>query len=573
MGATINWENFAYLWTFDPGKPLLFSTLPFLVWFMLFYGGYLLLLRQFYWRLAYTLVFSWFFYYKSSGWYLLLIMTTTLLDFGLAHLIHLAQRKGWRLLLLWISLALNLGILGYFKYANFFMSSAAYWLEQPLPLLKLILPAGISFFTFQSMSYSIDVYRRQIEPLSARVHNWRSLGAALLEYAFFVSFFPQLVAGPIVRASEFLPQIKRELNLSNPLMGRALLLMMSGLIKKTVISDYISTNFVDRVFENPALFSGLENLLGAYGYAIQIYCDFSGYSDMAIGLALLLGFRLPDNFHTPYRAATLQEFWRRWHISLSSWLRDYLYVSLGGNRHGQLRTYANLLITMLLGGLWHGASWVFLLWGGLHGLGLAIDRLLSSAGRRWGRPVVRSYLLLLMIQLVLQTLWWQQQEVGTIAFVAYQSMTLANILVGSVALMLLLSALVLEISTGSTWWSRTVSIGFTFHFVTFGWIFFRAGALNNPHPPLETIDALMVQLTTAFHPELWSQLWASYPQVLGLIALGFVLHYLPDAWYNTFDGWYLRSPVLLQSLVLAGAIWLVIQMASSKVVPFIYFQF
>lgn len=227
----------------------------------------------------------------------------------------------------------------------------------------IILPVGISFYTFQTLSYTIDVYRKELEPTKS-----------FIDFLFFVSFFPQLVAGPIVRASDFIPQIYQKLNLTKEDFNKALFLIIGGLIKKAVISDYISVNFVDRVFDAPNSYSAFENLMASYGYAIQIYCDFSGYSDMAIGLALLMGFALPPNFLTPYKSASVTEFWRRWHISLSSWLRDYLYISMGGNRKGKTRTYFNLFMTMFLGGLWHGANWKFVFWGVLHGLALAFER-------------------------------------------------------------------------------------------------------------------------------------------------------------------------------------------------------
>ena len=243
----------------------------------------------------------------------------------------------------------------------------AQWAEKPFTPFDIILPVGISFFTFQSLSYTLDLYRNRIRPVER-----------LVDYVFYVSFFPQLVAGPIVRARDFLPQIFRADFVSRAMIGEGLFLIISGLFKKAVISDYISINYVDRIFDNPLLYSGIENLLGVYGYALQIYCDFSGYSDMAIGIALLLGFRFNINFDSPYKSATITEFWRRWHISLSSWLRDYLYISLGGNRKGKLRTYVNLMLTMLLGGLWHGAALQFVLWGALHGVSLAIHKAMMA---------------------------------------------------------------------------------------------------------------------------------------------------------------------------------------------------
>jgi alginate O-acetyltransferase complex protein AlgI len=226
---------------------------------------------------------------------------------------------------------------------------------------------GVSFFTFQSLSYTLDVYRRHLKPLDKPI-----------DYAFFVSFFPQLVAGPIVRASDFIAQINKPTIVTKEMIGRGMFLICIGLIKKAIIADYISINYVDRIFDNPTLYSGFENLIGVYGYALQIYCDFSGYSDMAIGIALLVGYHFNINFDSPYQSINITEFWRRWHISLSSWLRDYLYISLGGNRKGTFRTYINLFLTMLLGGLWHGAAIRFVIWGALHGLALIIHKLFMS---------------------------------------------------------------------------------------------------------------------------------------------------------------------------------------------------
>jgi D-alanyl-lipoteichoic acid acyltransferase DltB (MBOAT superfamily) len=261
----------------------------------------------------------------------------------------------------------NLVLLGYFKYTNFFIDNTNLIFDRNFELQEIILPVGISFYTFQTLSYTIDVYRKQLEPTKS-----------FIDFLFFVSFFPQLVAGPIVRASDFIPQIYKRLNLTKEEFNAALFLIVGGLLKKAVISDYISINFVDRVFDAPSSYTSFENLMASYGYAIQIYCDFSGYSDMAIGLALLMGFWLPPNFRTPYQSASITEFWRRWHISLSTWLRDYLYISLGGNRNGKFRTYINLFLTMLLGGLWHGASWKFVFWGTLHGLAIAFERFFGN---------------------------------------------------------------------------------------------------------------------------------------------------------------------------------------------------
>ncbi|HNM28045.1 MAG TPA: MBOAT family O-acyltransferase, partial [Saprospiraceae bacterium] len=333
---------------FETKNPLLFSSGLFLFLFLGFFSLYWLLRRKDGLRLVWVTFFSLYFYYKCAGIFWLLHVVIVVVDFSLALVMERTRQKAGRLALLLVSLAVNLGMLVYFKFNVY----SELWCEltgAEFDPKKVFLPAGISFFTFQSLSYTIDVYRRH---LKAETN--------MLDYAFFVTFFPQMLAGPIVRAADFLPQIRRPLFVSREDFGRAVFLICTGLFKKAVISDYISLNFVDRIFDTPTKYTGLENLFGVYGYAMQIYCDFSGYSDMAIGLALLLGFHFPINFNSPYQSLSVTEFWRRWHISLSTWLRDYLYIPLGGNRKGRIRTYINLMLTMLLGGLWHGAATRFI---------------------------------------------------------------------------------------------------------------------------------------------------------------------------------------------------------------------
>ena len=257
-----------------------------------------------------------------------MLILSSLMDYYFAGRIHRSQHPATRKLFLAISMVTNLGILGYFKYTNFLIDSFNAVLHSNFALQDIFLPVGISFYTFQTMSYTIDVYRREIEPAKS-----------FLDFAFFVCFFPQLVAGPIVRAKDFIPQIYQKIQLTKEETSLALFLIIGGLLKKAVISDYISLNFVDRVFDAPNSYTAIENLMAVYGYTLQIYCDFSGYSDMAIGLALLMGFTLPVNFRTPYQSKNITEFWRRWHISLSTWLKDYLYFSVGGNRRGTFWGY------------------------------------------------------------------------------------------------------------------------------------------------------------------------------------------------------------------------------------------
>jgi len=358
------WQQLIY----NPKEPLLFSSGLFIFLFTGFMYVYFLVYKHHRAKTIFVTLFSLYFYYKSSGIYFLLLILSAVVDFSLANAIFRAEGKSKKKMILIISLALNLGLLAYFKYTNFFYSIICDLTAQSFSPLSIFLPVGISFFTFQSLSYTIDIYRGKLTPLKS-----------FLDYAFFVTFFPQLVAGPIVRAADFIPQIFKPLKITDEMIGRGVFLIASGVIKKVVIADFISANFVDRIFEHPTLYTGLENLFGVYGYALQIYCDFSGYSDMAIGIALLMGFHFKINFDSPYQSKNIAEFWRRWHISLSSWLKDYLYISLGGNRKGRIRTYINLFITMLLGGLWHGAGFRFVLWGAMHGIALAIHKLYLEA--------------------------------------------------------------------------------------------------------------------------------------------------------------------------------------------------
>ena len=358
------WQSILGSLNYDQANPLLFNSTFFLFFFILVLMIYPLVVNRTRIRVWYLLAVSLYFYFKTSGNFVLLLLITALVNFALGAAIHRTESKNGRRAWLGLSLLWNLGTLGYFKYTNFILGTINQLFGGSIPMMDIFLPVGISFFTFQTWSYTLDIYFKKLEPIRS-----------FKDFAFFVSFFPQLVAGPIVRASYFIPQIHKKLELDEETISRALVLIFAGLLKKGVIADYLSVNFVDRIFENPALFSGMENLFGVYAYALQIYCDFSGYSDIAIGVAALMGFSLPINFLSPYRAHSITDFWRRWHISLSTWLRDYIYIPLGGNRKGKSRQYLNLGVTMLLGGLWHGASWNFVFWGGLHGVALIFDKL------------------------------------------------------------------------------------------------------------------------------------------------------------------------------------------------------
>ncbi len=382
---------------------MLFPTLAFAIFFSLVYPlSWLLAGRPRTWRL-FMLLASYIFYGFWDWRFVGLIVLTTLVSAWAARWLAPppgsacqidrsgdatedgrgglpdARSAGRRRVLLAVLLAFDLGILGWFKYYGFLAGSfngLARGLGMParMPLLDILLPVGISFFTFQAISYAVDVYRGQVEP------------AGLLEVAVYLAFFPQLVAGPIVRASEFLPQLQGHRWLSTEDAGRAAWLICGGLFKKVVVANHLATLVVDPVFGAPQRHGAGEIWLAVYAYAVQIYADFSGYTDMAIGIALLLGFRFPLNFDRPYAARSLTDFWRRWHMTLSRWLRDYLYIPLGGSRAGRARTYRNLILTMLLGGLWHGAAATFVAWGLWHGLWLALERAWREA--RAGRPPI-----------------------------------------------------------------------------------------------------------------------------------------------------------------------------------------
>lgn len=414
---TIDWAKILDVLRFDQSSPMIFSSSLFLFCFALFLPLYMLLRRTTTIRIIYVSLFSLFFYYESSGYYVAVLLFAATMDYFIGRALGASEEPRTRKRLVLASIVINLGMLSYFKYFYFLLDLGQTLLSMvglsappaiPLEAHDYIIPAGISFYTFQTLSYTVDIYRREIEPL----RRW-------IDYVFYLSFFPQLVAGPIVRAKDFIPQIYRRPQLLKAEYGEALTLILSGLVKKAIIGDFIGSNLVDQIFAEPSRFTGLENLFAVYGYAMQIYCDFSGYSDMAIGIALLLGFRFNINFDSPYQSGNITEFWRRWHISLSTWLRDYLYIPLGGNRRGKVRTYINLFLTMLLGGLWHGAAMRFILWGAIHGVALALHKLYLT---------------------ITKALGWRRT---------------------------------------TPWrWQRLLGQIITFHLVCFAWIFFRAGTMD-----------------------------------------------------------------------------------------------
>ncbi len=361
---------------------MLFPTTTFAVFFsIVLIASWLLMPRPRAWRLF--MIAASFVFYADWDWkFVLLLAFSIVWNYTVGIAIFRSGPQSTRKGLVTLGVVVDVGLLGYFKYYDFFVSSGHNLLDSvglgfPLGIRSIVLPVGISFFTFMAISYIVDIYRRQLEPVS------------LTKFGAYLSFFPHLVAGPIVRGSELLPQLETPRDPRRVDTARAFYLIGTGLFKKVVIANYLATHIVDPVFGAPVQHSSLETWVAVYGYAVQIYADFSGYTDMAIGLALLLGFKFPQNFDSPYTAVSIQDFWRRWHMTLSRWLRDYVYIPLGGNRKGEPRTYLNLMATMLIGGLWHGAAWSFVIWGGLQGMWLAVGRfrrehgLAEDATRGW----------------------------------------------------------------------------------------------------------------------------------------------------------------------------------------------
>lgn len=514
--------------SFNPDTPFLFTDISFWIFLFVLLAGYSLVSAKPFLRNGYLFLFSLFFYYKAGGLFFFLLLVSTFTDYTVARIIFAARRKSIKRLFLIISLMVNLGMLAYFKYAVFFTDAVNELFNLSLPVTDwlsvmsnrhlgtsfdisvIMLPVGISFFTFQTISYTMDIYRGKIKP----VRN-------LADFGFYVSFFPQLVAGPIVRASEFVPQLYMKFSLSAREWGHALFLILNGLVKKIVVSDYIAVNMIDPIFSAPGSFSGLENILAVYGYGLQIYCDFSGYTDIAIGVALMLGYRLPVNFNSPYKALSLVDFWRRWHISLSRWLRDYLYIPMGGNRKGRVRTWLNIMITMVLGGLWHGAAWRFLAWGAVHGAGMVVERGVTSLRSRFDSRIKSS----------IKSSGREERE-GRFG-----------------KRMAKLAALLL-----------------TFNFVSFSWIFFRASGM-------EDVRIMLLRIFNSFmpaEPVASIQAWGSS---LIIIVAGYLLHFLPVRVKEAYRGIFISLPLSVKILITWFIGLALYNISSIGAQPFIYFRF
>ncbi len=375
----INWSEIWNQFLYNENEPILFHQGIFLFIFSLFLIGYSFAVKKKEWQHFVIILFSAYFYYKASGLFIILLLTTVTADYVFSYLIEKQENIKRKKYLLIGGILFSLSFLLYFKYKNFFLENLYTVSGNTYSPEQLILPIGISFYTFQSISYLVDIYKGEVKrPKFQR-------------YLMYMMFFPHLVAGPIVRAKDFLPQLNKKFSLTKANTNEALYLITKGLIKKAIVADFIA-QYSDIVFSAPDGFSGSEHLLASFCYTLQIFCDFSGYTDMAIGIALLLGYRLCLNFDSPYQALNITEFWRKWHISLSSWLRDYIYIPLGGNQKGFALQLSFLLITMLIGGFWHGADWKFIFWGGAHGVLLVLHKLWMKK-----QPIKQNYIWINML--------------------------------------------------------------------------------------------------------------------------------------------------------------------------------
>ena len=598
-------EFLQHIFGFNSDSPLLFTQFYFWAFFALVYAMFALIMeignlesvignRRLHMRNIFLMAVSWFFYYKTSGLFLLILMFVTLSDWLIAQKIHKAKgerretRAKWWLAL---SVVIDLGLLCYFKYAYFFTNVMNNLLGTEFAVFdifayignglsdsgrfmvdKIILPVGISFYLFQVMSYTVDVYRGVVKPVKN-----------ILDFGFYVSFFPGLVAGPIVRANEFIPQLYRPFRLSRRLAGLAVFWILNGLIKKIVLSDYLAVNLIDRVFENPLLFSGFENLFALFAYSLQVYADFSGYTDIAIGIAMLMGFYLPQNFDSPYKSRNPQEFWRRWHMSLSRWLKSYLYIPLGGNRSVLGKPMKdkitagniNSFITMLLGGLWHGASWNFVIWGALNGAGMIVYKIWAKIN--WNIKMLLMTLLMGGLWLAYSRLnapiwnlffvWGIALWIGT--FIRYIYWWIERW--GHFAISGTPRAKIIG------WISGAWAVAQTFVFITFTRLFFRSGSNLDPatasQEAWETAKNMVNQIGGAWNSSIIPDFLWEYRSVVILFVIGMLIHWLPSRikrWYRIrFCALPIWAIILITVLVIIG----VYQFVTADLQAFIYFQF
>ena len=546
------------IFEFSKKYPLDFTQMSFWIFFVIVYAGFALTYKRLFIRNLFLFLVSCFFYYKTSGLFVMLLLFSTVTDFYFGRQIDKSQDEGRRKLFVTLSVCLNLFVLSYFKYAYFFTDAyntifhtdhkvfnyLAYWgngfhSKGYFSVDEIVLPVGISFYTFQTISYTVDIYRRKLKSLDS-----------ILDFGLYVTFFPQLVAGPIVRAEEFVPQLLRPTQITKEDFNRATYFIFKGLIKKMLFANFIAVEFLDRVFEMPTMYSGFTNLMALVGYSLQVYGDFAGYTDIAIGLALLMGFELPRNFNSPYKAINTGDFWKRWHISLSTWLKDYLYIPLGGNRTGSwasvtialvlvsvaligvgnpyfsliigllllggtllamkserfqhyITTNINLMLTMVLGGLWHGASWKYVLWGGINGLGIVFYKL------------------------------WRKVS-------PYEHST--------------------------HWLAHFWKVFSTFIFIVFVRLYFRG-------EDMERIGQFYDQLWNNMDLSSSGQVLWYFRDAFAVIVLGYTVHWLPQSLKDKIEEAYYQSPIWVKALIMAVVAVICYQTFSNDAPAFIYFQF
>jgi D-alanyl-lipoteichoic acid acyltransferase DltB (MBOAT superfamily) len=607
------------IFSFDADSPLLFTQFYFWAFFAVVFAFFALLQNKILLRNTFLFFISLFFYFKTSGLFVLILLFTTVYNFYQAKLIYVSGTEMKKKIHLCFGLIINLFVLCYFKYAYFFTDivnnifgihlavfDAFAWIgntisgEERFDISNILLPVGISFYTFQNISYLMDIFRKRVEPVKN-----------LFNFGFYVSFFPQLVAGPIVRANQFIPQIYKKFFLSRRQFGIAAFWIINGLAKKIILSDYIAVNFIDRVFDNPSMFSGFENLVALFGYSLQVYADFSGYTDIAIGVAMLMGFYLPKNFDSPYKATNPGNFWKRWHISLSKWLQDYLYIPMGGNRSATFSTYLlivlialialilsgsiwvglilllitgvlvyiarnypekrkkintnlNMMNTMLIGGIWHGASWNFMIWGGLNGAGILVYKF----WRNWNlfiRMMILSAVIYLcyLLYSVFQSplfhiglVWAGIIFLGTLIRYSYSYF-------GGKKTYLRLDA---------AW-----AIFQTFVFISFTRLFFRSGSNLDPveanQAAWNTAKSMVAQIGGQWDFSQIGEMIFAYRPVFILIVIGMIIHWLPENFKRRYRLLFAGLPLGLMAIIIAFSVFVIYQFVTADLQKFIYFQF
>ena len=623
------------LFSFDQSHPLLFTQFNFWAFFLLVFIPFCVIVNKYQGRQtvrnAYLFLVSLFFYYKTSGLFVLLLILSTLIGYvtgiRMDSLADKGARNGRRKAWMLGAVMINLAVLFYFKYAYFFTDiyntifNTDYVVINHLGRFAnhftatarfnaetILLPVGISFFTFQNISYIVDVYKQKI----------RHAGN-ILDFGFYTTFLPQLVAGPIIRADQFIPQLYKPYFLGRRQFGIAMFWILNGLMKKIILSDYLAVSFVDRVFDNPTLYTPFENLSALLVYSLQVYADFSGYTDIAIGVAMLMGFYLPKNFNSPYKSTNPAGFWKRWHMSLSNWLKDYLYIPLGGNRNGSLGSYLilggalvavalmakttwvslvvssviailmaiyiffpghrktfatniNNFDTMLVGGLWHGASFNFITWGALNGAGIFVYKY----WKKWGNTIRYIVLSSIFVLLFLARMIWPSPAMNLFFYWG------AIFAIGTIVVMLICKLNIIrndrKSDTGQGNPLKMVwNIAMTFLFISFTRLFFRSGSNLNPAEANEvawrTAREMVNMIGSPWKFEHIPAILDNYANVFILFVVGMIIHWLPEHFKRRYRLWFATMPLWLMTLATVAAVFIIYQFITADLQPFIYFQF